>query len=166
MGTVTQLFNFGVFLCSLVLFLNNLYDFQYKRSLITDIDDNIPVFHDLTLLFASFYVMYGSIVTPFEVSTRRQFGYRPESLPNVLYFTALLYSSVTTVLDDPSVLISRTFEAFSVAIPSDQVGGIDVAVVAGQLAFDDVTFFSFWIIQVTNISKAYIMIAGLVYGVG
>ena len=161
MGAISQLINFGVFLSSLILFLNNLFDFKFKAKLVTELDDNIPVANDIALLVCSFLVMYMSIVTPFEVSVVKNFGERIESFFDIIFFTAMLYTSTTIVIDDPSVLISTTFEAFSVI--SDELGGIDLAISTNELNIGSITLFSFMLIQAVNLAKIYLIAASGTY---
>ena len=72
-NTVYQLLNFSFFVASLVLFLNNVFQFEYNNRFYETLDDNIFIVNDILLLIFNIVVLYNSIETPYETNKLESF---------------------------------------------------------------------------------------------
>lgn len=153
-STFIQLIHFGIFMCSLILLINNLFDMKYKYRQILDMDDNIPFLHDIVKIFFNVTCCYFSISTPFDVRVNEIVN---ESLMHVFYLTSLLYTSTTMVTNDPSALIDITFDL------AGSVNNVDVTIDNGVLKQTSISSFSKMMIEVVSYSKGYLILVAFVY---
>lgn len=106
-STAGQLYNFTIFVASLVLTVNNILDLNFSISNTFFYSVNITVIYDVMLIICSFYIMICSVETPFSV---RETTAEVESLSTIMYFIAMVYSSASTVVEDPNILFTSTFD--------------------------------------------------------
>lgn len=167
-STLGQLFNFVLFIASLALSVNNLLDIRYKiNQLEYNLENNIGILHDTLLLLAALTVCMLTIHSPFERQVKEESvrslvtEVRSESFTSLVFVTCMLYAATSTVVEDPMVLFTTSFETIS-----DTLGAIDMLdldIDVKELDRDLLNTLGLDFITYTNFSKLVLVLSAFVY---
>jgi hypothetical protein len=163
--TVGQIFNFFIFVASLFITLNNLFDLRYKFSLSeSGFAGNVSIIHDIFLLVASFAICYSAVETPYDVDSETneevQERIGKESLHTVTYFTLLLYSATSGIVKDPLLLFSTSFDMVNDYMSS---GALQFHFQVNDLERTQLNDLGLTFIMLSNLSKVFLFLAALFY---
>lgn len=162
-ATLGQLFNFLVFLASLIILLNNVMNFRYRLNLFKHFEDNLDLLNDVLIIICAFGATFFSISSPYDEEGVRSVFKTEESFTTVLYMIFLLVTSTSVPTDDPNILFRSTYEAVVVA-----TNGTLVAENLNIYQLEDehlITDIGLWYIQAVHTSKLVIFIAAVIYAV-
>lgn len=166
-STLAQLFNFVLFMTSLLLSINNCLDIRYKWAQVeNNLENDIGILHDMVLILASLTVCYLTINSPFEKvkatsSMSLVTALETESLKTVIFYTSMLYASTTLVVEDPMLLFTKTFDFIDKEI--DKIPLIDVNIDINELDKELLTDIGLHFITYTNLSKVIILFGSVIY---
>lgn len=156
-STLGQLYNFFVFCASMCLTANNILDMSYNINNSFFYSTNIVVIYDALLILCSFYVMMNSIETPFSINASSKLD---ESLGSIVYYIALVYSSASTVVEDPNMLFTATFD-----IINNNFGDkpLNLKIDIFQSGRDEMHRTGLAFLTIVNFSKILLLITSLIY---
>lgn len=158
--TIGQLFNFMNMITSSLIFVNTIFDINYRISNMSNFEDNLGIFSDIFSSIAAFVILYYSIITPFELIEVNQKS--TEKFRTIMYAFSLHLASQSTVIDDPSIIFSTTYETIG-TITNDTIFD------SGNVSYIEATSLSFlkninkYFIMFIYYSKMWLTISGIIY---
>lgn len=160
-ATLGQLFNFLVFLASLIILLNNVMNFRYRLNLFKHFEDNLDLLNDVLIISCAFGATFFSISSPYDEEGVASVFNTKESFTTVLYMIFLLVTSTSVPTDDPNILFRSTYEAVVVATDGTLVAeNVNIYQLEDEHLITDI---GLWYIQAVHTSKLLIFIAAVIY---
>lgn len=163
-NSIGQIFNFVVFLATLVIFINNVIDFRDRAQNYTTLDENLHIIDTFFLLVSSFVSLYLTLESPYD-DFASFFNRRENSYLAVIYFVALLFTSGSTPINDAEFLFNKV--QMAVGYYSDKVSNV-TGIVSKSVPVSitnnlKIVGFGSAFIQITNYSKLVLLGASFVY---
>lgn len=162
-SSLGQFINFFIFVVSLILLLNNIFDFRFQVNFYHNLVDNLGILEDFILIISSILAMYFSISSPYEyedlTQTKNKVG-AYNSYVDVIMFVALVYNSSSTILEDTDILYTFTTDTIYKGLNAfSNVTGLDGQEFIFQDVFNvidndlDITALGALFVQLVNYSK-------------
>lgn len=172
-SSLGQFINFLIFIVSLILLLNNIFDFRFQVNFYHNLVDNLGILEDFILIISSILAMYFSISSPYEyedlTQTKNKVG-AYNSYVDVIMFVALMYNSSSTVLEDTDILYTFTSDTIYKGLNAfSNVTGLDGQEFIFQDVFNvidndlDITALGALFVQLVNYSKIGSFLGSLYY---
>ena len=166
-STLAQIFNFLLFVASLLISVNNCLDIRYKWEVLKGgLENDIGILHDFVLIMASLTVCYLTINSPFEImnggsSFSLATALETESLKTVIFFTSMLYAATTQVVEDPLILFTKSFDFINEEI--NRIELLDVEIDINEIDKEFLTEVGLHFITFTNLSKVILLFGSVIY---
>lgn len=167
-STLGQLFNFVLFASSLLLFINNVLDINFKlNQLEYNLENNIGILHDMVLLLAALIVCMLTIHSPYEHAVDDKSvaslvtEVTIESFKTIVFITCLLYVSTSTVVEDPMVLFNTIFDVIDKRLGVIEILDLDINI--NELDRELLTTLGLDYITFTNFAKILTLFGAFIY---